>query len=83
MFTLKPIYHTIEIGDSFRFSTDKVMTLNEVLLRILGDEYMYCGSIEAIGFDIIWIKTDEANKLENLPSFISDYNNIPVTYELV
>lgn len=58
-FKIKPIYTTAEITNSFGFKKCADMNLNEVLLRILGDdEYFYYNSMSLIGYDIVWIKKD-------------------------
>lgn len=53
---IKKTYKTVEISNYFRFSEVINMSLNEVLLRILKDEYGFYDSTR--DYDIIWIKKD-------------------------
>lgn len=53
---IKKTYKTIEINNNFRFSDITNMSLNEVLLRILKDEYGFYDSTR--DYDIVWIKKD-------------------------
>lgn len=76
MFEIKPIYKTVEITKSYSFSDPVEMNLNEVLLRILDDTYIFYGSIVPLGYDIVWIKLDMVSKWENI-------NKVPIREILV
>ena len=69
---IKKNYKTAEINDDFRFSDVKIMSLNDVLLRILNGGYEFYDS--TIDYDIIWIKKNVTEKMtEKINNKMTDY----------
>jgi len=69
---IKKNYKTAEINDDFRFSNVKIMSLNDVLLRILNGGYEFYDS--TIDYDIIWIKKNVTEKMtEKINNKMTDY----------
>lgn len=69
---IKKTYKTTEINDDFRFSDVKIMSLNDVLLRILNGGYEFYNS--TIDYDIIWIKKNVTEKMtEKINNDMTDY----------
>lgn len=69
---IKKTYKTTEINDDFRFSDVKIMSLNDVLLRILNGGYEFYDS--TIDYDIIWIKKNVTEKMtEKINNDMTDY----------
>lgn len=69
---IKKTYKTTEINDDFIFSDVKIMSLNDVLLRILNGGYEFYDS--TIDYDIIWIKKNVTEKIKNnINNKMTDY----------
>lgn len=69
---IKKNYKTAEINDDFRFSDVKIMSLNDVLLRILNGGYEFYDS--TVDYDIIWIKKNVTEKIKNnINNKMTDY----------
>lgn len=69
---IKKNYKTAEINDDFIFCNIKIMSLNDVLLRILNGGYEFYDS--TIDYDIIWIKKNVTEKItEKINNKMTDY----------